>query len=170
MLNINPALKFIEFYLLAATLIHAVVATYLTIRYKKYAKMATNKLFLSSLVVTAFIIIHLLHFKFGKEYSIKTSESGPLKGATVRDLYKLQTEIFADKKNVLGYVVSVVILGAHLYYGWTKTVRKMGLAKKHLKAANLIGHFLIWPLTLGFVSTPVYIYMKMQGAGGHTEL
>ena len=44
MLNINPALKFVEFYLLAAAVIHAVVATYLTFKYGKWKSMATNKL------------------------------------------------------------------------------------------------------------------------------
>ena len=56
--------------------------------------------FLSSIVITAFIVIHLIQFKFGTEYKTNAAADGPLKGAEVRDLARLEDEIFAGDNNL----------------------------------------------------------------------
>jgi L-lactate dehydrogenase (cytochrome) len=167
LLNKNPLLKVVEYYLLAAVVIHAVAGTYVTIKFKKYAKSNTNKLALTGIVITAFIGLHLWTFKYGKDYQTKGAAGGPLAGIEMRDLYKLEMEVFSDPKQVVWYVGAVAILGIHLWLGWSKTIYKMGLPKNYIKIADWIGHALILPLTIGFISTPIYVYyLSHQAASG----
>ena len=48
----------------------------------------------------------------------------------------------------------------------------MGLPKNYMKTADTIGHALIVPLVVGFISTPLYAFYltKQGGAAGHAEL
>jgi L-lactate dehydrogenase (cytochrome) len=167
LLNKNPLLKFVEYYLLLAAVIHVVAGTYVTIKFKKYAKSNTNKLMLTGIVITAFIALHLWQFKFGKEYTVTGAAGGPLAGVEMRDLYKLELEVFSDPKQVAWYTAAVGMLGLHLWLGWSKTIYKMGLPKAYVKPADWIGHALLAPLTIGFISTPIYVYyLSQQAAGG----
>ena len=95
MLNQNPALKFIEYYLLLVAVLHVLVGTYLTFKKKN---MTINKGFFlfTGFVLLAFICSHLYTFKFGPDYRTKEG---------VRDLFKLEQEVFSDPKQVAWYVV-----------------------------------------------------------------
>jgi hypothetical protein len=81
----------------------------------------------------------------------------------MRDLYKLELEVFSDPKQVAWYTAwytaAVGMLGLHLWLGWSKTIYKMGLPKAYVKPADCIGHALLAPLTI------VY-YLSQQAAGG----
>jgi len=164
LLNINPALKAVEAYLLITFVLHAIMGTYLTWKLKRLHSptaikggpagiMKSGQLALTGIVLLVFIVLHLKNFKFGPEYAFK-SESG----TEMRDLYKLELEFFRDWKQVAWYCAAVILLGFHLWSGWSKTIYKMGLEKEYVAPANVLGHMLIWPLTLGFISTPVYAY------------
>ena len=57
------------------------------------------------------------------------------------------------------YVAGVFGVGFHLYYGWTKTVRKMaGVDKAWWKPFERLGIALVFPLCIGFALCPVYIF------------
>jgi len=67
----NPMIKAIEYYLALAFLVHAIGGCYLTYRHKKWRSLASSRLFLSSLVLVAFLLVHLKTFKFTeKDYTI----------------------------------------------------------------------------------------------------
>ena len=156
LLNKNPALKFIEYYLLAMAVMHAAVGLYLTWLGKKMTASKGFFLF-TGLVVLAFIVLHLFTFKFGPNYRISASD-----GSDMRDLYKLESEVFADPKLVAWYVFAVTILSWHLWRGWSKAVFKMDFIadKAYRLAAEKVGHVLVLLLGLGFVSTPIYLLIQ----------
>jgi L-lactate dehydrogenase (cytochrome) len=163
----NPALFAVECYLGLAFALHAVAGVYLTLRFNKAKSLATGKLFYSSLLVVAFLVLHLKSFRFGAVYYTKVA------GEQVRDLFRLEKEVFADPLQVAFYALSMGALGYHLSLGWPKAVRKMGLPKNFVAPADALGRALIWPLMVGFASTPVYVLWltKQAGAaGGHGEL
>jgi succinate dehydrogenase / fumarate reductase cytochrome b subunit len=174
-LHINPLLKFIEAYLALGFVIHAGAGFFKT--YKKAnsiakAPLTQGRLLISSLVVTGFVILHLKTFKFGAYY--KHIAAGgfyiPLKGSVeqgteMRDIYKLALEVFSDPIKVWIYIISIGVLGMHMWWGWEKTIKnnysKMGLKKEHQKMAILFGHAVILPLTIGFISSPVYVHFVL---------
>jgi succinate dehydrogenase / fumarate reductase cytochrome b subunit len=171
-LHINPALKFIEAYLALGFVFHAVSGCFKT--YKKAKSIAKSpltqgRLLISSLVVTFFVVIHLKTFKFGAYYK-HVAAGGlyiPLKGSVakgteMRDIYKLALEVFADPVKTWVYIISISVLGLHMWWGWEKTIKnnysKMGLKKEYQKAAILFGHVVCVLMTAGFISSPIYVH------------
>ena len=120
----NPLLLVVEYYLLAAVVVHAIAAGFGTWRKRKMIakKPAANgKLMFSAIVVTAFLVTHLLDLRFGSEELKYTQADGSL----TRDLYSLQLSLFQNKGRVLWYLVAIAAVGIHLLVGWEKTVPKV---------------------------------------------
>jgi succinate dehydrogenase/fumarate reductase cytochrome b subunit (b558 family) len=169
-LAINPLLTAVEYYLLYATVSHAFCGFFLTYKHKKMAKPARDgKLFMTSIVVLAFLVHHLWTFKYGRMYEAAVTQSGgscpigsPETHAMVRDLHKLVVEVFSDPLMVVWYAVAIGLLGLHVSLGWNKTVFKMGLKKEQVKPAMRLGQLLLYPLITGFVSIPVYVFLALQ--------
>jgi len=175
LLHVNPLLKVIELYLLLATVIHAGAGMYLTYKKRRFLVKGSSvtvvgnlKLALSSLVVLAFLVIHLRQFKYGAFYEYLSTmdvtlltESGietVPKGTPMRDLHKLEKEVFASPLNVWGYVFAITALGAHVWWGWSKSVGKLGVEPKYLPAARTLGQLFITPLIIAFISQPLYVH------------
>ena len=54
-------------------------------------------------------------------------------GGPVRDLHRLQMEVFASAPKVSWYLLAVAALGVHLWSGWSKSVLKFGLPKEYVQ-------------------------------------
>ena len=73
-LSRNPAIKFIEYYLLAASLVHAGTASYFS--YNKRRMLAKQPvarhsiLLISSLFVVLFVVLHLLHNRLAEMFQL----------------------------------------------------------------------------------------------------
>ena len=172
-LHINPLLKFIEAYLCLGFIVHAISGCFKT--YKKRnsivkSPLTQGRLLLSALVVTSFLALHLYSFKFGPyyKYLAKGGTFIPLKGSVapgqeMRDIYKLALEVFADPLKVWIYIVSISILGLHMWWGWEKTImtnynKTMGLKKEYKQIAIYVGKAVSLLLTVGFLASPVYVH------------
>src|SRR3954470_24117274 len=132
-LESNPLLPVIEIGLLAIFLIHV----YKTVRMflgnqearpakyamKKPAGKPSRKSFASStMIVTglwllAFVIIHVKAFRFGVEHE------WPAGG---RDLYRLEMENLSNPLMVAFYVLSMTVVGSHLWHGIASAVQSLG--------------------------------------------
>src|SRR5476649_485115 len=120
----NPLIPVIEIGLALIFVIHIykTVRMFLSnqqarpVRYvtKKYAGRTSRKSFASSTMILSglwllmFIVIHVKQFKYGAEY---VTSSG------VRDLYRLEMENFASPLLVTFYVLSLLVVGSHLWHG-----------------------------------------------------
>lgn len=153
LLHINPALKLVEGYLLLTLVLHIVIGVHLSVKLGRLGSLKAGALAITGAMVLVFIVLHLRAFKFGPEYSVTYGET------TMRDLYRLELEFFASPVQVVWYTVAVSALGFHLWKGWTKTVYKLGLDSAYIQPARALGHLLIIPLTVGFVSTPIYAFL-----------
>jgi succinate dehydrogenase cytochrome b subunit len=132
----NPLLPIIEIGLLLVFLIHIfkTVRMYLAnrslrpVRYaqKKYAGPPSRKTFASSTMILsglwllAFLIIHVKTFRFSPE------EEWPAGG---RNLYLLEMQAFTNPLVVAFYVISMVIVGSHLWHGVSSAFQSLGLDK-----------------------------------------
>lgn len=125
--------KIVEYYLLLATVLHVGMALYRAYKTKVLkgvtkAPVSVFKrlyLMLSGLTILAFIVVHLQHFRFNPVVVEATGAGGNV------DFYGLVHSTLADQSVALGYIVAVVVIGVHLYLGWTKAVTKMHLDAAH---------------------------------------
>jgi len=129
----NPLLPIIEIGLLLIFLIHVykTVRMYLgnqqarPVRYvrKEYAGRPSRKTFASSTMIFSglwllvFIVIHVKAFRYGNEYP------WPAGG---RDLYRLEMENFQNPLMVGFYVLSMLVVGSHLWHGVSSGFQSLG--------------------------------------------
>ena len=135
-LESNPLLPIIEIGLLLVFLIHIfkTVRMYLGNRrlrpvgyaQKKYAGPPSRKTFASSTMIVsglwllAFLIVHVKTFRFSPEVE------WPAGG---RDLYLLEMEAFTNPLMVGFYVISMIVVGSHLWHGVSSAFQSLGADK-----------------------------------------
>ena len=130
----NPLLPIVEVGLLVVFLIHI----YKTVRMflgnqrtrpvgyaqKKYAgrpsrkTVASSTMILSGLWLFAFLIVHVKAFRYGVEHE------WPAGG---RDLYRLEMENFTNPLMVGFYVISMLVVGSHLWHGVSSAFQSLGV-------------------------------------------
>jgi succinate dehydrogenase / fumarate reductase cytochrome b subunit len=170
-LHINPLLKLIEIYLAFGFIVHSLTGCFKSFKKRNSIMKSPIKhgqLLFSSLFVVLFLVLHLYTFKFGTyyKYTINTDfnfgflKGFVRKGTEMRDIYKLALEVFASPLKTWIYIISICIIGIHMYQGWTKTIvnNRMSLEQKHKAIALQFGHTFICFLTLGFLCSPVYVH------------
>jgi len=131
----NPLLPAIELGLLLVVLIHIykTVRMYLgnqntrPVAYakKKSAGHTTRKTFASSTMIVsglwllAFLVIHVKAFHDGWGHEYEWPAGG-------RDLYRQEMETFQNPLMVGFYVISMVIVGSHLWHGISSSLQSLG--------------------------------------------
>jgi succinate dehydrogenase / fumarate reductase cytochrome b subunit len=129
----NPLLPAIEIGLLLVFLLHVykTVRMFLgnqTARPARYAQkrwagrpsrksIASTTMIVSGLWLVLFVIIHVKAFRFSPEYP------WPAGG---RDLYRQEMEVFTNPVMVAFYVLSMVVVGSHLWHGFSSAFQSLG--------------------------------------------
>jgi len=149
--------------LIAAVILHVIAAVQLTRqsraarpvdyvnREPQVSTFASRTMRWGGAVLLLFVIVHILHFT-----------TGTLKPAAVfstADVYGNIVASFRIWWVALFYVVSMIILGFHLFHGAWSSVRSLGLRQPstnplHRKAALAVAIF-VW---LGFTVVPVAVF------------
>jgi succinate dehydrogenase / fumarate reductase cytochrome b subunit len=80
--------------------------------------LASTTMVLSGLWLLVFLILHVRAFRFGLDYA--TPEG-------LRDLYRIEMEIFASPLTVAFYVISMVLVGSHLWHGFSSGFQSLGV-------------------------------------------
>jgi succinate dehydrogenase / fumarate reductase cytochrome b subunit len=142
----NPLLPIIEIGLLLVVLLHV----YKTVRMflanqqarpvayqqKKYAgrtsrkTIASSTMIVSGLWLVVFIIIHTRAFRFAPEY--------PWPGGG-RDLYRQEMENLSNPLVVAFYVLSMVVVGSHLWHGVSSAFQSLGADNNRWTPRILLG-------------------------------
>jgi succinate dehydrogenase / fumarate reductase cytochrome b subunit len=129
----NPLIPAIEIGLLLIFLVHVykTARMYLQnraarpVRYVKRTNagppsrktLASTTMIVSGLWLLLFIVVHVRTFRFGVEYE------WPAGG---HDLYRLEMETFANPLTVGFYVVSMLVVGSHLWHGVASALQSLG--------------------------------------------
>jgi succinate dehydrogenase / fumarate reductase cytochrome b subunit len=170
-LESNPLLPIIEIGLLLIFLIHI----YRTVRMflanqearparyvvKKPAGRPSRKSFASSTMIVsglwllAFVIIHVKAFRFGVEHE------WPAGG---RDLYRLEIENLSNPLMVAFYVLSMIVVGSHLWHGIASALQSLGFdhpvwTPRILAAAKVCAVLIAG----GFMIIAIWVYMQQAG-------
>ena len=135
-LESNPVLPVIELLLLSVFVIHI----YKTVRMflsnqsarpvayaqKKSAgrpsrkSLASSTMIISGLWLLAFLVIHVKAFHDGWGHEYEWPAGG-------RDLYRQEMDTFANPLMVGFYVISMVVVGSHLWHGISSAFQSLGL-------------------------------------------
>lgn len=120
----------------------------------KKVSLASRTMAVQGALVLAFIILHIITFKYGTYYETE------VKGVVMRDLSKLVTEVFQQPGYVAWYVVCLILLGFHLSHGVGSTFQSLGLMEgtyRNLwKKLSCVYAVIV---ALGFISQPIYFFL-----------
>ena len=127
---------------------------------KKYAGPPSRKTVASSTMIASglwlllFVVIHVKQFKYGTEY-----EAGG-----VRDLYRLEMENFANPLLVGFYVLSMVVVGSHLWHGIASAFQSLGADHPRWTPRLLAaGKILAVAIAASFMLIAVWAYVRQIG-------
>ena len=168
-LTSNPLIYVAEAILAGMFLLHVFLAAVLSIQNKQarpdsYAvkvKTGRGESFASStmpytgLIMLVFIILHLINFKFGSEYTTVVD------GVQLRDLYRTVIEYFANPLYVAWYVFAMIALGIHTSHGFWSMFQSWGF--QHPKYTPGIKNIAIGYgvfVTLGFSALAIFSHFQ----------
>jgi succinate dehydrogenase / fumarate reductase, cytochrome b subunit len=164
----NPLLVPAELGLLALFLLHVFKAVQLWLgsrdaRPEGYAvrkwaghtsrkSVASSTMILTGTFLFVFVLLHLVTFKYGPHYA-SAGHPGH------RDLYRLVIEVFSKPAYVIFYVVSMVIIGFHLWHGASSAFQSLGIDQGGIAPKiRAAGWGLAVLITGGFLIVPVWVF------------
>ena len=113
--------------------------------------LASSTMIFTGLVILVFVILHLRTFKFGTFY-----EAGG-----IRDLYRLQLEVFSNPGYVAFYMLSMILIGSHLWHGVPSAAQSLGIDHPTYSPRIIwVGRALAVVIAGGFFFLPLYTYLQ----------
>jgi succinate dehydrogenase / fumarate reductase cytochrome b subunit len=166
----NPLVYVAEFGLVVIFLIHAFQAVSMFVgstaarpdRYvvRTWAKtknprsrksLASTTMIVTGTILLLFVVTHLITFKFGTYY--ETADG-------MRDLYRLQLEVFSNPSYVAFYLLAMGVVFFHLWHGIASAAQSFGIDSPQWTPRILaIGRGLAVVLGLGFAVLPIYTFI-----------
>jgi succinate dehydrogenase / fumarate reductase, cytochrome b subunit len=117
--------------------------------------IASSTMIFSGLVLFIFIAVHLYQMKYGPEYLVAEATGD----ARIRDLYRLEMEVFGNILNVIFYAICMVVVGAHVWHGFSSAFQSLGADHPRYTPWLLNGgKVLAVILAGGFLAIPVWAY------------
>lgn len=114
--------------------------------------LASSTMVFTGLITLVFVVLHLRTFKFGTWYEA---------GGGIRDLYRLQVEVFSNPAYVAFYMFCMVVIGFHLWHGVSSAAQSLGADHpKYTPKILWIGRVLAVLLAGGFFMLPLYTYFR----------
>jgi succinate dehydrogenase / fumarate reductase cytochrome b subunit len=166
----NPLYPLISYGLLAIFIVHVLTAISLIIDNKKArpisytagstkgdkrVSLASRTMAYSGSLLAAFLVSHLITFKYGAYYTTT------IDGREVRDLAKLLYEVFQNPGYVAWYVVSLLLLATHLKHGFAAAFQSVGFWHPRytpfIKSGAVLYALVV---SFGFISQPLYVFLK----------
>merc|ERR1712232_184524 len=181
----------VELYIMLAVLLHVFVALKRTWDISLSYSLSSGKLNLAmtGIALLTFMTVHLFQFRFGATQPFKLCSPPYLVNlatllhlklnlfwvnyegcvtSEVRDIYRLEFEVFKSPGWCAFYLTAVLIFAAHMALGWAKVVPSaaMGIPKKHHQNATYIGYGITFVIAAIYFSFPIYthIYPMVSGA------
>lgn len=130
--------------------------TYKTRGGASHQSLASRSMIYTGSIILIFLVLHIIHFKFGADYQTILESQG---GIEARDLRKLVIEEFQKTWVVLGYVFVMVLAVLHLSHGFWSAFTSLGMKHNDTsKKVQMGAYAFAIIIMLGFIFIPVYIY------------
>jgi succinate dehydrogenase / fumarate reductase cytochrome b subunit len=121
--------------------------------------IASSTMILTGLVLFVFVPIHLVQFKYGPEHVVQEATPTVEAAAQMRDLYGLVVQVFGNALNVGFYVFCMVVVGFHLWHGFSSAFQSLGA--DHPRTTPWVlraGQVVAIAIAGGFITIPLWIY------------
>merc|ERR1712066_119539 len=138
---------------------------------------------ITGIALLTFMTVHLFQFRFGETQMYKVCpppylvnlwtllhlqlnlfwvDTPGCETSEVRDIYRLEFEVFQSVGWCAFYLVSVGIFATHMALGWAKVVpaAAMGIPKGHHKKATIIGYAITFVIAAIYASFPIYTHFR----------
>lgn len=108
-------------------------------------------------VIFLFLLIHM--YQFWLQMHLDHLPMVEYDGDTVKDLYTIVSQAYANPGYVAFYVISMIIIAYHLLHGFQSAFQTLGLNhRKYTPFIRLVGKLYAIAVPLGFAVIPVYMY------------
>lgn len=170
----NPLLPAIEIGLLLVFVLHIYKTTRMFVANKAarpvaYTKkksaghttrktLASTTMIVSGLWLVIFLIVHVRTFRFGAHYPLGDGEN---------DLFRVEMEAFHNPLVVVFYLISMVVVGTHLYHGISSSLQSLGVSHPRWTPRILFaGKILASAFAVGFIAIALWAHFtgRHQGA------
>jgi succinate dehydrogenase / fumarate reductase cytochrome b subunit len=177
--DLGPLLWVAEIALIGILVLHVLVAFGLTMTNKaarasyqaphqskghpSYASPASKNMIVTGVVLLGFLVVHVLHMKFGVFDGAFDPGTVTIKGEEALNLHARVVNAFKNPAWVAFYMVVMVGLGAHLRHGFWSAFQSLGALNERLeKPAVALGLGVGIALAVGFLGIPPYIMLTAQ--------
>ncbi len=131
------------------------------------ASYASRTMLMSGLIITAFVIFHLLHYTTQSiDTSFRDLEETLADGTTRHDVYAMLVHGFSHIGVSIWYIFSMGLLCLHLSHGISSMFQSLGLKSAASEVLiNRIAYTLSGLIFLGYVSIPLAVltgFIKIQ--------
>ncbi len=112
-------------------------------------------------IIAIFLALHL--YQFWAKMHFGTMEMINYHGYdyAVKDLYSVVDHIYSNPVYVIIYVISMIVVGLHLWHGFQSAFQSLGLNhKKYTPLIKGLGMIYTIVVTLGFAIIPIYMYLN----------
>ena len=117
--------------------------------------LASSTMIFSGLWMLLFVVIHVKAFRFSPE--IEWPGGG-------RDLYQQEMAVFANPLMTAFYIVSMLVVGSHLWHGASSAFQSLGLVHARWTPRLLLAGKVLAVLVAGaFIAIAVWAYMQHGG-------
>lgn len=174
----NPIIKIISYGLYAFIVLHTIQGVALAIQNRsargqgylvKVTRGTTTTPWIAKsmaaigIIIFIFIVIHMVQFWAVMHW-------GDLKmvryeGYThdVKDLYTLVAATYTNLPFVIFYVISMIVVGLHLWHGFQSAFRTLGMsAEKYVPVVRFLGRAYAVIVSLLFAIIPIIMYLNQQ--------
>merc|ERR1712012_1064824 len=184
----------VEEYILLSVLLHVFVALKRTWDISLGYPVSSGKLNLAitGIALLTFMTVHLFQFRFGETQPYKLCPPPYLVNlwtllhlrlnlfwvdtpncvtAEVRDIYRLEFEVFGSLGWCAFYLMSTGIFAIHMALGWAKVVPApaLGIPKGHHKRATAIGYAITICIASIYASFPLYTHLFPMADGSLSQ-
>jgi len=176
----------VEEYVLLAAVLHIIVGLKRTWDINRSSSLESGRLNMAAtgIVLLFYMMVHLFQFRFGEcspfkvrppPYLINFSELPHLFFTTdhsipeveVRDIYKLEFDLFQHPGWVFYYIISVCVFTTHYVLGWEKVVPspQLGIPRSRQGMVKIFGYLIGAFIALCYLSFPLYCLLIAPSAG-----
>lgn len=122
--------------------------------------LASKSMIYTGIIILIFLVLHILHFKFG------ATESIVVEGQEMRNLRALVIDEFTKPVVAFGYIAVLALAILHLAHGAWSAFTSLGMKHGDTSKKVQIGAYIFAiVLMLGFIFIPLYIFLTGgQGA------
>lgn len=118
--------------------------------------VASATMIVTGTITALFVVTHLMTFKFGPYY--QTAEG-------IRDIYRLQLEIFGRPGYVAFYLVAMGVIFSHLWHGLSSAAQSLGIDHPAWTPRLVVlGRVLTTAIAGGFFVLPIATFLISRSA------